>query len=120
VDILEGALAHVVEAGLIAMEEGELGRGGQPGEGGGQAADSVAGRLVVDGLREHVGFNGPGAAQTPEGGDHFLDDAELDVVDGVVELDVLVHEDVEAGAGLGGQDHALGEKAVADGVEGRG
>jgi hypothetical protein len=66
-----------------------------------------------------AGFDGPGAAQTPEGGDHFLDDAELDVVDGAVALDVLVEEDVEVLAALVGQDDAVGEKAVADGVEGR-
>jgi hypothetical protein len=34
-------------------------------------------------------------------------------------LDVLVEEDVEAGAALGGQDDALGKQAVADGVERR-
>jgi hypothetical protein len=66
VDVLEGALAHVVEAGLIAMQEGELGCGGQVGESGGQAADFVAGRLGVDGVRVEAGFGGPGAAQTPE------------------------------------------------------
>ena len=103
----------------MAMEDGELGCGGQFGEGGGHAADFVAGRLGVDGVGLQLGFDGPGAAQTPEGGDHVLDDAAFDVVDGVVELDVLVHEDVEAGAVLGGQDDALGEQAVADGVEGR-
>ena len=104
----------------MAIEDGELGCGGQFGEGGGDAADFVAGRLVVDGVGVQLGFDGPGAAQTPEGGDQFLDDAEFDIVDGAVELDVLVHEDVEAGLVLGGQDHALGEQAVADGVEGRG
>jgi hypothetical protein len=66
-----------------------------------------------------TGFDGPGAAQAPEGGDHFLDDAELDVVDGAVALDVLVEEDVEVLAALVGQDDAVGEQAVADGVEGR-
>jgi hypothetical protein len=66
-----------------------------------------------------AGFDGPGAAHAPEGGGHFLDDAEFDVVGGAVAVDVLGHEDVEVLAGLGAQDDALGEKAVADGVEGR-
>jgi hypothetical protein len=66
-----------------------------------------------------AGFDGPGAAHAPEGGGHFLDDAEFDVVGGAVAVDVLGQEDVEVLAGLVGQDDALGEKAVADGVEGR-
>jgi hypothetical protein len=89
VDVLEGALADVVEAGLIAMQEGELGRGGQIGESGGQAVDFVAGLAGVDGVVVEAGFDGPGAAQSPEGGDHFLDHAEFDVVGGAVAVDVL-------------------------------
>ena len=66
-----------------------------------------------------TGFHGPGAAQAPDGDDHFFDDGELDVVDGVVAADVLVEVGVEALAGLIAQDDSLGEQAVADGVEGR-
>ena len=58
-------------------------------------------------------------AQAPEGGGHFLDDAELDVVEGAEAVDVLSEEGVEVPAGLVGQNDALGEKAVADGVGGR-
>ena len=118
-DVLEGALADVVEAGLIAMQEGEVGCGGQVGESAGDAADLVAGLAGVDGVVEEVGFDGPGAAHAPEGGGHFLDDAELDVVDGAVAVEVLAHEDVEVLAGLVFQDDAPGELAVSDGVEGR-
>jgi hypothetical protein len=118
-DVLEGAVAHVVKAGLIAMQEGELGRGGQVGESAGKAAELVTGLAGSHGVFVETGFDGPGAAQTPEGGDHFLDDAELDVVDGAVALDVLIEEDVEVLAALVGQDDAVGEKAVADSVEGR-
>jgi hypothetical protein len=63
-DVLEGAPADVVEAGLTAMQEGEVGRGGEVGESAGKAAELVAGLAV-------------------------------------------------------GQDDAVGEQAVADGVEGR-
>jgi hypothetical protein len=118
-DVFEGALADVVEAGLISMEEAELGCGGQVGESAGNAAEFVAGLVGGHGVIVETGFDGPGAAQTPEGGDHFLDDAELDVVDGAVALDVLVEEDFEVLAAFVGQDDAVGEKAVADGVEGR-
>ena len=118
-DVLEGALADVVEAGLIAMQEGEVGCGGQVGESAGNAADCVAGLAGMDGVVVEAGFDGPGAAHAPEGGGHFLDDAEFDVVGGAVAVDVLGQEDVEVLAGLGAQDDALGEKAVADGVEGR-
>jgi hypothetical protein len=118
-DVLEGALADVVEAGLIAMEEAELGGGGQVGESAGKAGEFVAGLVGGHGVFVEAGFDGPGAAQAPEGGDHFLDHAELDVVDGAVALDVLVEEDVEVPAALVGQDDAVGEKAVADRVEGR-
>jgi hypothetical protein len=119
VDVFEGAPADVVEAGLIAMQEGEVGCGGQVGESAGNAADCVAGLAGVDGVVVEAGFDGPDAAHAPEGGGHFLDDAELDVVGGAVAVDVLGHEDVEVLARLVGQNDALGEKAVADGVEGR-
>jgi hypothetical protein len=92
------------------MQEAEVGCGGQVGESGGNAADFVA---------VEAGFDGPGAAHAPEGGGHFLDDAELDAVDGAEALDVLVEEGVEVLAGLVGQDDAPGERAVADGVVGR-
>ena len=107
-DVLESALADVVETGLIAMQEGELGRGGQVGESAGNAADLVAGLAGVDGLVVEAGFNGPGAAHAPEGGGHFLDDAELDVVGGAVAVEVLGQEDVEVLAALVGQDDAPG------------
>ncbi len=50
----------------MAIEDGELGRGGQFGERGGQAADFVAGRLIGDGVGVQLGFDGPGASQTPD------------------------------------------------------
>ena len=107
-DVFEGALADVVEAGLIAMQEAELGCGGEVGESAGNAGDLVVGLVGGHGVFVETGFDGPGAAQAPEGGDHFLDDAELDVVDGAVALDVLVEEDVEVLAALVGQDDAVG------------
>jgi len=120
VDVLEGALADVVETGLIAMQEGEGGRGGQVGESAGDAADFVAGLAGVDGVVVEAGFDGPDAAHAPEGGGHFLDHAEFDVVGGAIAVEVLGQEDVEVLAALVGQDDAIGKKAVADGVEGRG
>ena len=88
-DVLEGALADVVEAGLVAMQEGELGSEGEVGESAGNAADFVAGLAGVDGVVEEAGFDGPEAAQAPEGGGHFLDHAEFDVVGGAVAVEVL-------------------------------
>ena len=113
---METALIHKVEAGLIAMEEGEFGGGGEPGEGGGDAAELVGGVLGVDGVVEEAGFDGPGAAHAPVGGGHFLDHAELDPVGGGEAVEVVREQSLERLARFVAEDYAIGEQAVADGI----
>jgi len=93
---------------------------GSFGIGGGERFAGVAGVAGVDGVVEEAGFDGRGAAQTPEGGGHFLVEAEFDVAGGAVAADVLSQKDVEVLSALGAQNDATGEQVVADGVEGRG
>jgi hypothetical protein len=52
------------------------------GEGAGDAVDAgvAGGQLGVEGAVEDSGFNGPGAAETPGGSGHLVDDAGFHVV----------------------------------------
>jgi len=105
-----------VEAGLVAVEESELGGGGQLAEGGSEAVElggGVAGGHVVI---EGAGFDGEGAAQVPIGGDHFLDEADLDIVEGGEAVGIGVEELAEAVLAFVAQDHDFGEQAMAHGV----
>lgn len=113
---MQGALVHEVEAGFVAVKEGEFGRGGLPAESGGDAGDIVARRLVGKGFRHESVFDSPGAAETPVGGGHLFDHAELDPIDGIEAFDVLGEQFGEAIDGFTGENHAIGEEAMADGV----
>jgi hypothetical protein len=44
---------------------------------------------IAGGFAEHLGLDRPGAAAAPPGGDHFLDQAELEAIDGLDPLDVM-------------------------------
>jgi hypothetical protein len=73
---LEGAATDQVEPHFVAMDEVETaGIVGQGGEGGGEAFGLRGGgmKLVFEFLVEGGGFDGPEAAQAPNGEDHFLD-----------------------------------------------
>ena len=113
-------MVDAVEAGLVAMEEGEVGGGGEAGEGGGEAAELVV-VLVLAGeaVFEEAAFDGPEAAHAPVGGGHFLDHPELDAVDGVEVLEVRGDQGVELGAGFAAHDDTIGEEAVAHGIRRR-
>ena len=112
------ALIHTVEAGLIAMQEGQLGGVGEGGEGGGDAGDLAAGLGGFDALIEEAGLDGPGAAKAPESGRHFLDHAAFDAIGGAEFPDVLGNHQIEVRGGLIGEDHLFGEQAMPEGVEG--
>jgi len=64
-------------AGRILESSGDTVDGGSGGSG------------IAGGFVEQVRFDGPGAAGTPLGGGHFLDQAELEAVDGLEPLDVM-------------------------------
>jgi hypothetical protein len=59
---VEGAVVHPVEAAFVAVEEVELGLGGELGEGGVHAGELAAGGLLLYGVFEDFGFEGPGSA----------------------------------------------------------
>jgi hypothetical protein len=107
-----------VEAGLVTVEQVQLGGGGQLGEGVGEARHLVAGGLIADGFIHQAILDGPGAAHAPIGGNHFLDHGELDAIGGGETLDMLGHEVVKTLVGFVLQDHALGQETVAKGVGG--
>ena len=115
---METALVDAVEAGFVAVEEGEVGGGGEAGEGGGEAAELVVGFVVLAGeaIFEQPAFDGPEAAHAPICGGHFLDHAEFDAVDGFETLEVSGDQGVELGAGFAAHDDTIGEEAMAHSV----
>ena len=92
-------------------------------ERGGGDAGAVVGGWVGNpdpaGVGEDLGFHGPGAAHAPVGGDHFLDHGLLDAIGGGEAIEVLREEKFEAILRLAGENHAVGEKTVNDGILGR-
>lgn len=115
---MEGPLVQHVEAGFIAVHEVQGGGIGEGLEGGSDTVDGRKGDGGFDGI-EHASFDGPGAAHAPGGTDHFLDEAELDVVGGLEAVDVGGKEGLEGFAGLVIEDEAAGEESVNEGVLGR-
>jgi hypothetical protein len=87
--VLQGALIHAVHAGFVTVHQGEGFGIGHGVEGGGQAARAVARVLGVDAVGKQASLDGPGAAHAPPGGDHFLDDVELDGVGRLEALQIL-------------------------------
>ena len=119
-EVAEAAGAHEVESGLVAEQDVEFGVGSGVGETHGKAiegADRLVTALHVQ--LEGFHFGGGHAAEAPVGGDHLLDDIQLDFIDGLVAGDVgLVH--VAEGFGVFvGQQQCGGEDAVIDRVLGR-
>jgi hypothetical protein len=93
--MLEGSMVGVVEAGLIAEEEMEFGLAGEVTESAGDPADGGGFWPIGGGFAPELGFDGPEAAHFPDGGDHFLDMSELDVVGGLQVDGVLMEKSVE-------------------------
>jgi hypothetical protein len=99
------------------MKKGQFGRGGHLAKGSGDAGQVAgAGWPRSDSFFEESILDGPGTAQSPTGRRHFLDHAGVDGVERAEFLDVLIDEGLETLAGLAGEDHAIGEKAMADGI----
>ena len=115
-EVVEGALEHAVEAGFLALQEVQLRLGGEGGEAGGEAVESIAGGLGGDGPVEAAGLDGPGAAHAPVGGDHFLDEAVLDGVDGVEAGGELIVDEAEGLGAFAVEADASGEQTVGERV----
>jgi len=88
---LDAAVVNAVIVGLVTMEEGECGRGGEAVEGVDHIVAEAAGGFDGGefGVVDH-GLHSGGAASAPGGRDHFLDEIQLDIVGGLKVLDVLV------------------------------
>jgi hypothetical protein len=114
--IVQGTSAHAVEARLIPMQEGELGRGSEGRESGGDAGDLIAGLGGPNALVHQAGLDSPGAAKTPERSGHFFDHAELDAIGGSEFLDVLGEQRFEVPRGFIGKDDAFGQEPVPERV----
>jgi hypothetical protein len=80
-EAVEGPLVHEMEAAFVAVEEGEFGLFGELAEGGVHAGELAAGGLLLHGVFEHFGFEGPGVAEAPVGGGELLDEAVFEIVD---------------------------------------
>jgi hypothetical protein len=61
-DVLERALEHAVEAGLVTVDQGEFGATGEFGEDTGEADDEIFLGAFCGGLVEQAGLNGQEAA----------------------------------------------------------
>jgi hypothetical protein len=95
-DVVEGALVHQVEAGFVAMEQSQLGRGGELAEGSRDAGAGVTAGLGVQAASQELVFHGPGAAHPPVSSGHFLDHGLLNAIGGAEALQVLREEGFEA------------------------
>ena len=115
---MERPLVHEMEAAFVAVEQAELGLGGEFSEGGFHAGELAAGGLLLHGVFEHFGFEGPSAAEAPVGGGELLDEAVLEIVDGGEALDEDVAEGLEVAGGLVADEDLLGEQAMAGGIGG--
>jgi hypothetical protein len=89
---VEGSLVYELEAAFVAVEEAELGLGGEIAEGSVHAGELASGGLLLHGVFEHFGFEDPGAAEAPVGSGELLDEAVFEIVDGVEALEEDVAE----------------------------
>jgi hypothetical protein len=118
-EVGEGSLISTVEAGFVAVEEVEFVASREFGEGGGHTITGGGVGAFADFVIEQGGFDGPEAAESPGGGDHFLDGGVLDVIGGVEFLDVVLVDDLEGVAAFVVEEDAFRQEAVAEGVLGR-
>jgi hypothetical protein len=112
---VERPLIHPMESAFIAVEQAELGLGGELGEGGVHAGELAAGGLFLHRVFEHFGFEGPGAAETPVGRGEFLDEAVFEIVDGGEALEEDVAEGFEVVGRLVADEDLFGEEILASG-----
>jgi len=107
---MERALVIQMETGLVLVHEAEGGPFGETAEGGGHTVERAAAGLGLDLLFHHAGLKGPGAAETPVGNDHFLDEAVLHAIGGPEAIEVVVEDVLEAVLGFSGYDDLTGKQ----------
>jgi hypothetical protein len=121
-ELAEGAFIFPGEAGLLAVEileravfVTELAEG----EGGGAAVgERLLGMelFVVHAAGEDLGFDPPGALDSPLGGSHAVDEVTLGEVDGLEASEVGVEVFLPDGGVFPGKEDGLGGEAVFEGV----
>jgi len=102
--VVERTAVHAMEPVLVTVEEMEVVAGGQVGPSASEAISLVGILPLSDAVIEKALFDGPEAANTPDGGDHFLDRFVLDVVGGREPGQVLSEELCETLLGFIVQD----------------
>jgi hypothetical protein len=102
-----------VEAGFVAVGQGEARSPGAGVKTIGHAPDGIGTGEWIDGRIDGAGFDGPGAPQTPRRSGHFFDDAKLQAIGGLEALDVKIEQFLKSLGGLGIEDQTAGQKAVA-------
>ena len=89
---------------------------GETGEGACEPIEGVAGGLGRGFLFEYACFHGPGAAETPVGRDHLLNEAVLHAIGRLEAPEVVVEDVLKALRQLTGQDDLAGEQAMLEGI----
>jgi hypothetical protein len=118
-EVADEAGVEAMEAGLVALENGHLGTGGELAEGAGEAVEFVgSGRAGVHFVVHHIHLDGEGAAGAPVGGDHFLDEAAFDLVDGLEAVVVGLEHGLVGFLVFVAQDDDVGLESVFGGVLG--
>jgi hypothetical protein len=100
------------------MQKIERRRAGEIGKGTGQAGQLAAFGLRRERALQETVFDGPGTAHTPVGGDHFLDQPELDIIERAEAVDVELEQFFEGVRRLVGKDHGFGKPPVTNGIPG--
>jgi hypothetical protein len=105
-----------MKAGLVTVHEAQGGFGGEVLEGVGYAIERIGGSLSGGFIFEQSGFDGPGAAETPVGSDHLLDQAELHAVGGLETIEVFRQDGLETFGRFIVHDDLAGEQTMAGGI----
>ncbi len=105
-----------MKAGLVTVQEGEGGFGGEVLEGIGYTIEGIWGSLGSGLIFEQPGFDGPGAAQAPVRSDHLLDHAQLHAIGGADASDVFGDDGRETFGRFIAHDDLFREQAVAEGI----
>jgi hypothetical protein len=108
--VVERTLIVEVETSLVTVHEDEGGRGGETGEGIGDAVEGISGRLGGSFVFEQAGFESPGAAKTPVGSDHLLDQADFNAIGRLQATEVIVQDSLETLGRFISHDEMAGEQ----------
>ena len=118
-EIAEGALIGALEAGFVAIQDAEFVGIGEASKGEFQALQLIDGFLAADAGIEHAGFDGHGAAETPEGAGDIFHHAFFNCILGLEKFAVGIEHEIKQIAGFILDDNAARKKAMAHGSERR-